>query len=59
MAGLLDVTNPAGVLWYNKKLLRLQKLYNITSFKVCSLGSKHICRVLAVGIMTLLLNVKL
>ncbi|KAK3731027.1 hypothetical protein RRG08_066043 [Elysia crispata] len=33
MAALLDVTNPAAVLWYNKKLLRLQNLYNITSFK--------------------------
>lgn len=33
MAGLLDVTNPAAVLWYNKKLRRLQTIYNITSFK--------------------------
>ncbi|GFO42265.1 E3 ubiquitin-protein ligase ubr3-like isoform x2 [Plakobranchus ocellatus] len=33
MAGLLDVTNPAAVLWYNKKLQRLQDLYKITSFK--------------------------
>lgn len=33
MAALLDVTNPAAVLWYLKKLDRLRNVYNISSFK--------------------------
>jgi alpha-glucosidase (family GH31 glycosyl hydrolase) len=33
MAGLLDVTNPAAVLWYLKKLDALRNAYNISSFK--------------------------
>ncbi|BFZ23082.1 hypothetical protein BsWGS_26121 [Bradybaena similaris] len=33
MAALLDVTNPAAVIWYQSKLQRLHEVYNITSFK--------------------------
>ncbi|CAL1535496.1 unnamed protein product [Lymnaea stagnalis] len=33
MSALLDVTNPAAVLWYLQKLTNLKDLYNISSFK--------------------------
>uniref|UniRef100_A0A0B7BC39 Glycoside hydrolase family 31 N-terminal domain-containing protein n=1 Tax=Arion vulgaris TaxID=1028688 RepID=A0A0B7BC39_9EUPU len=33
MAAILDVTNPAAVLWYQKKLEHLQQVFNISSFK--------------------------
>ncbi|CAG5129966.1 unnamed protein product [Candidula unifasciata] len=33
MAALLDVTNPAAVIWYQNKLHRLREVYNVTSFK--------------------------
>ncbi|XP_035829387.1 myogenesis-regulating glycosidase [Aplysia californica] len=33
MAAILDVSNPAAVLWYQKKLISLQDKYNVSSFK--------------------------